>query len=217
MENTDSKIIDKILKLLALGKDNPNENEAQEAILKAHAIMAEYGIDAIEAGSGESVSYSTEFCNHRGNRQFRKLLSYVIATNFRCKNYYHGGQVVFFGRSGDAKIAKEIFEYAYSFAYKESSRLSAKFRRKGRNTYGVIDSYAIGFISGLKEKLGEQSTALMIITPPDVKEKYSEMSKGWKMDRTRLSVSNSSAGNMAYNQGLTDGRTVMNGRRLESA
>ena len=49
----------------------------------------------------------------------------MIAPNFRCKNYFSDEQVVFFGRSGDAKIAKEGFEYAYNFAHRESNRLYA--------------------------------------------------------------------------------------------
>jgi hypothetical protein len=150
MENTDSKIMDRIRKLLALGEKNPNKNEAKAAILKAHELMAAYGIDAI-ASNDQPVSYAKEFCEHRGNREFRKLLSGVIAGNFRCLHYYHGGQVVFFGRSGDAKIAREVFEYAYGFAYTESNRLRARMRREGNSGTGVINSYAIGFIKGLHE------------------------------------------------------------------
>jgi hypothetical protein len=213
MENSDSKIIDKILKLLALGKNNTNESEAQAAILKAHELMAEFGIDAIDSQEEEQISYAKEFCEHRGNRQFRKLLSSVIAENFRCKNFYHGGQVVFFGRANDARIAKEVFEYAYSFAYRESNRLNAKVRRETGDSSGVINSYAIGFIRGLREKLAQQCVALMIVTPPDVKSQYEDMAKGWKKDRTRLTIANR-MNNEAYDQGVADGRTVMNGRRL---
>ncbi len=215
MENTDSKIMDKIRKLLSLGENNKNENEAQAAILKAQELMAEHGINTV-ATEDQNISYAKEFCEHRGNREFRKMLSSVIAVNFRCKNYYHGGQVVFFGRSSDAKIAREVFEYAYSFAYKESNRVMAQTRRDGFRGDGVINSYAAGFILGLKEKLGEQSTALMIVTPPDVKDKYAEMSKGWKQDNSSFKLA--SGGNYkAFNQGLNDGRTVMNGRKLKAA
>jgi hypothetical protein len=215
MENTDSKITDKIRKLLSLGENNKNENEAQAAILKAHELMAEHGIDAVST-EDQNISYAEEYCEHRGNREFRKRLSSVIAVNFRCKNFFRGGQVIFFGRSSDAKIAREVFEYAYSFAYKESNRVMAQTRREGRSGDGVINSYAAGFILGLKEKLGEQSTALMIITPPDVTEKYTEMSKDWKKDKSRFTLTRGS-NYSAFNRGLNDGRTVMNGRRLDAA
>lgn len=214
MENTDSVIIGKIQKLLALGKKNPNENEAQEAILKAHELMAEFGIETI-IDENPKITYVREFCEHRGNREFRKMLAGVIAPNFRCRHFYQGGQVVFFGHTGDAKIAKEVFEYAYSFAYKESNRLAAQFRKDGYRSDGVINSYALGFICGLKEKLGEQSTALMVIVPPDVKDKYDEITKGFKKSKNRFNIGSGSS--TAYNRGLSDGRTVMNGRKLKSA
>ncbi len=216
MENTDSKIMEKILKLLALGEKNPNENEAQLAILKAHELMAQHGIDILSP-SEEDVSYSTEACEHRGNRKFRRNLANIIAANFRCRNYTYNGQVTLFGRTGDVRIAKEIFEYAYSFAYRESNRLYEDCRRGGLNTKGVVNSYAIGFLRGLKEKLDAQSTALMIVTPPDVHDEYAVISEklGLRTKNFRLKASRTDM--VALNRGITDGRTVMNGRKLKAA
>ena len=215
MEPTNNKIVEKIRKLLALGERNANENEAQAAILKAHKLMAEHGINAVSTGEAE-ISYAKEVCIHKGNRRFRKILSGVIAENFRCKQFYRNGQVVFFGRSDDARIAKEVFEYTYDYAYRESNRLYAQIRKEGGSGKGVINSYAIGFIKGLSEKLGEQSTALMVIIPPDVKDQFAELNKGWRKSTSKLTVTN--GGNRrAYNSGLSDGRTVMNGRRLKTA
>lgn len=175
MDNTNNKIIDKIQKLLALGDHNPNENEAQAAILKAHELMAEHAISSVDA-KGEEISCSTESCEHKGNRKFRRSLASIIASNFRCHNYTSDGRVTLFGRESDVRIAKEAFEYAYSYAYRESSRLYNEYRKRGLNAYGIVNSYAIGFIHGLKEKLDAQSTALMVITPPDVHGEYDAVS-----------------------------------------
>jgi len=216
MENTDSKIIDKIQKLLALGANNPSENEAQAAILKAHELMAEYGIDSVIIGE-QDISYSTESCEHKGNRKFRRNLANIIATNFRCHNYTSNGNVTLFGRTDDVKIAKEVFEYAYAFAYKESSRLYAEYRKSGKDARGIVNSYALGFIRGLKEKLDAQSTALMIITPPDVDDEYDKVKKELGLRTTSFTLSTSRANGAVYNRGLADGRSVMNGRRLEAA
>jgi len=215
MDNTDTKTIDKIKKLLALGERNPNENEAQAAILKAHQMMADHGISAVN--TEDDISYSTERCEHKGDRKFRRNLAAIIAPNFRCHNYLSAGQVVFFGRSNDAKIAKEAFEYAYAYAYRESNRLYAEYRKRGLNAHGIVNSYALGFICGLKEKLDAQSTALMVITPPDVHSEYDELGKRLGFRTSRFSLTASRVNNAAFGQGLADGRTVMNGRRLESA
>ena len=214
MDNT-NKVMEKIKKLLSLGENNPNENEAQSAILKAHELMAEHGIHSVS--TEENITYTKEFCIHKGNRKFRRNLASIIAPNFRCKNYTSNGRIAFFGRSTDAGIAKEVFEYAYSFAYKESNRLYNEARKQGRASDGIVNSYAIGFIRGLKEKLDAQSTALMVITPPDVKKEFDDYGKQIGMRTSRCNLTTSKINNSAYNSGLSDGRTVMNGRRLETA
>jgi len=175
VSNTECKAIDKIRKLLALGSNNPNENEAQSAILMAHKLMAENGIEAVDAD--DEISYSTESCEHKGDRKFRRNLANIIARNFRCHNYTYFGRVTLFGRTNDVRIAKDVFEYAYAFAYKESNRLYNEYRKSGYNACGIVNSYALGFIRGLKEKLDAQSTALMVITPPDVNNEYENKKK----------------------------------------
>lgn len=215
MENTDVKTIDKIKKLLALGEHNPNDHEAQAAILKAHALMAEHGISAVD--TDEDISYSTESCEHKGDRKFRRNLAAIIAPNFRCHYYLSNGWVTIFGRSSDAKIAKEAFEYAYVYAYRESNRLYAQYRKRGLNAHGIVNSYAIGFVCGLKEKLDAQSTALMVITPPDVHSEYDKLGQTLGLRKSKIRLSTSRANRAVYDQGLADGRSVMNGRKLESA
>ena len=209
------KIIDKIRKLLALGENNPNQIEAEAAILKAQALMAEHDIHSVS--TDEQISYSKEFCVHQGNRKFRRLIANVIAPNFKCRYYLNNGKVVFFGRATDAKIAKEVFEYAYSYAYKESNHLYNEARKRGYASNGVVNSYALGFVRGLKEKLDAQSVALMVITPPDVQTEYDALCEQEGMRKSHFKVTVSRTDATAYNQGLADGRTVMNGRRLESA
>ena len=216
MENTNSKALQKILKLLALGENNPSEHEAQAAILKAHALMADHGIDAVSASDHER-SYSTERCEHKGGRKFRRNLASIIAPNFRCRSYLSCGQVIFFGRTNDVKIAKEIFEFAYAFAYRESNRLYAEYRKNGKDARGIINSYAIGFTRGLKEKLDAQSTALMIITPQDVHGKYDDLKKELGLRSSTCRLTTSRTNSAVYEQGLADGRVVINGRRLECA
>ena len=84
----------------------------------------------------------------------------------------------------------------------------------GRETRGVFNSYVQGFIKGLEQKLGEQSMALMIVTPQDVKADFKELYKNWKTSAGGMR--NTGFDSEAYSQGVTDGRTVMNGRRLDS-
>lgn len=211
-----TKIIEKIKCLLALGDKNRNnsESEANAAILKAQELMAKYGIE-VETSEEENISYVHEVCKSKWNMGFRKPLSVVIARNFKCETYLtgNGGSVVFFGHEIDAKIAKETFEFAYNFAMKEGNRLYNKNYQMGRNTQGVFNSYVRGFISGLGQKLEEQSTALVVVTPPDVKDKFNEMSKNFK--RSSGGIRDTEFNKEAYEQGVTDGKSILNRRRIE--
>ena len=48
-----NKIADKIQKLLNLAGNNPNEEEAQAALLKAQKLMAQYNVDLESLGDGK--------------------------------------------------------------------------------------------------------------------------------------------------------------------
>ena len=150
------KIIEKIKGLLALGDaaKNCEEKEAQAALLKAHELMAKYNI-SVEITEEEKISYVHEECESKWNMGFRKPLARIIADNFRCQHYLRGsgGSIVFFGHSTDARIAREVFEFAYSFAMKEGNRCYNKNYQMGRETRGVFNSYVKGFLKGLKEKM----------------------------------------------------------------
>lgn len=211
------RIIEKIKNLLALGDKSRNteEAEAEAALLKAHELMAKYNV-SVELTNEEKIEYSHEVCSSKWNMGFRKPLAVIIARNFRCETYVmgSGGSIVFFGRAMDARIAREAFEFAYEFALKEGNRCYNKNYQMGRQTKGVFNSYVKGFLTGLKSKLGEQSTALMIVTPPDVKTEYEAFSKGFA--KGSGGIRDTHFDSAAYAQGVSDGKTVMNGRRLDS-
>lgn len=216
MENK-AVIIDRIKRLLALGDNSRNnsEVEAKAAMLKAHQLMAKYDI-SLDTSEVDEIQYSHLYCESKWNMGFRKPLALIIANNFRCETYVagRGGSIVFFGRDTDATIAKNVFEFAYDFALREGNKHYNKNYNMGLNTKGVFNSYIRGFLAGLKQKLDQQSTALMVITPPDVKQKFEDFSKDFKSGSggirdTRLNVN-------AYQAGVTDGKTVLNGRKLES-
>ena len=210
------QVLEKVKRLLALSdkSKNDSEAEAEAALLKAHELMAKYDITMDEA-SEEKVAYVNEVCSSKWNMGFRKPLAAIIAQNFRCETYLmgSGGSVVFFGHATDARIAREVFEYAYVFGCREASKAYNRNYQMGKPTKGVFNSYVNGFLIGLKTKLGEQSTALMVVTPADVKEAYKNMSKEFKQSSGGMRQGDFDRD--AYTQGIQDGKTVMNGRRLK--
>lgn len=209
------QVIEKIKRLLALAnkEKNTSEAEAEAALLKAHELMAKYNIEMDETNMKEEISYVHEVCITKWNMGFRKILAAIIAQNFRCEMYIDKCNIVFFGHATDARIAKEVMEYAYTFAMREGNRVYNRHYQVGKPTKGVFNSYTRGFVQGLKQKLDEQSTALMVVTPPDVVKKFNEMSGNWNEKKANISISEFHPD--AFNAGLHDGKTVMNGRRLQ--
>lgn len=213
-EKTQEAIIGKVRKLLSLADKakNTSEAEAEMAMLKAQELMAKYGV-SVDSSMPEAIEHINVSCEHPWNMGYRKPLASVIAKNFRCRCWCSGNTVMFLGRVIDALIAKETFEYAYKFILEGSGKAYNKAYQMGIQTKGVYNSYALGFINGLESKFEEQCVALMIVTPQDVVDEYNKMTADWKpakggmrMNKLNLEV---------YNEGFHDGKTAMNGRRIE--
>ena len=76
-----NKIADKIQKLLNLDGNNPNEEEAQAALLKAQALMAQYNVDMESLGQEEKIKYSLEITKVKANPRDNQL-QVIIANAF---------------------------------------------------------------------------------------------------------------------------------------
>lgn len=206
-------IVEKIKKLLALADENKNnsDEEAKSAMLMAQKLMAKYDISVEEVEGQEEPEYSHEMCEHKWDYAYRVPLAQVLSKNFRCMNYRCGKKIVFMGHPSDAKICKATFEFAYSFIQKRGNQIYNKRYSMGYNTKGVFNSYANGFISGLKEALDTQCVALAIVTPPDVVSKFEDISKDWKRKSSkRLEVNDYES----WREGHKDGKKFMDKDKL---
>lgn len=211
------KIIEKIKNLLDLANNNPNENEALAAALKAQELMAKYNIELEQLDHKEETREIVKEVYHQsGKHEMKKWkigLAAIIAENFRCKVYFINTQdVVFYGYKEDAKIALQVFTYLYEVGNKFAVRYYNKCKKEGRETRGVMNTYLVGFRDGVKDVLGKQCTALMIVTPKEVNESFDEMSKGWATKTTRLRMPMDTA---AYSDGKSDGRDMASARNIE--
>lgn len=201
----------KIRCLFAKAASTHSEHEAHAAILKAHELMAKYGIDNVE--DENEIKYATMVCEYSGSPSYRQLLGVIIADNFRVKCFLRNQQVAFFGREEDVLTAKQTFEYTYAFVRRESGRVYRQVRGTGRDGTGVINSYALGFCEGLKEKLASQSVALMVVTPPDVDKKFEIMSQTFRKGRGRISTREYFPD--IYERGRQDGQAILGRQRIE--
>lgn len=212
---TKEKILNKIKNLLDLST-SPNEHEAKAAALKAQELMAKYDIDSQSVV--DTTSYIDEICHivceNDGKHSMKKwkvLLAPIIANNFRCKLYFMGNSVVFYGYKRDAEIASEVFKFLFTTGNKLAVRYYNTCKKSGKPTKGVMNTYLSGFAAGVKEDLEKQCTALMIITPKEVTDQFEDLTKNWK---TKQFSMNRAADAEAFATGKKEGKGVSSGRYL---
>ena len=94
------KILNKIKNLLDLANNNPNENEAIAAALKAQELMAKYDIELDQLDDKkETREIVKEVYRQSGKHEMKRWkigLASIIAENFRCKVYFINKQDVVF-------------------------------------------------------------------------------------------------------------------------
>ena len=210
-----ANITDKIQKLLNLAGNNPNEQEAKAALLKAQELMAQYNIDMDGLHKEEKIVHklvSTAVKAHKLNN----ALAVVIADSFACKTIIVDGKLSFFGREDNAEASAS----AFSFAFKAMKRGGDKATRDNGYQPGhngaahYYNSYVLGFIHGLKKAMDAQTVALAVVVPQDVKDKFDERFKERKYYHS--SKTKAAYGREAYNAGMRDGSRVMDKRSLNA-
>lgn len=205
------QLMNKVNKLLALAGNNPSQEEANAAYLKAQELIAEYNLnmDEFSEQRDEIVMMPTIHSNNEG---YRTTLAMILAKNFRCRVIMSGNQVNFIGYKTDAEVCVQVFNHAYKVSHNAGLRLERQARKEGRSTRGVANSYWLGFCAGIKEVLDEQCKALMIIVPDEVNEEVKSRASGSYKGGVRLRGTDISA----YNSGKSDGRSHMRSRQIEA-
>lgn len=152
-------IISKISKLLALAGNNPSAEEAEAAMLKAQELMAKHSISMTEVKGGESPKKDaiTHIIQGGHKSAWKMALARLISSNFRCDYLkYVGEGILFVGLEEDLQICISIYNYATLVLDKGMKKIRKEYRKQGRPTDGVAETYATGFIKGLQSKFNEQ-------------------------------------------------------------
>ena len=218
MQN-EEKIIQTIRKILELSKNNPSEEEAKSAALKAQELLAKYHIDMkeVEDLDIDSVESIDEVRVDLPAKKWKYRLARIVADNFRCRHFYIGKQtLVFYGHKTDAEIAAETFKYLFNVGNRLAGReVDRVFAETGTST-NVYNSFVAGFCKGIEEGLSQQCLALMIIVPEDVKTSFDDRSKEFgTMKCGALKIGGNEHCKEAYESGRTEGRHAVRSRQLE--
>lgn len=204
------QLMDKVQKLLALAGNNPSQEEANTAYLKAQELIAKYNLDMSECDEDKDDIVMMPAV-HSNNEGYRTKLAVILAPNFRCRAIMSGNIVNFLGYKTDVEVCVQVFNHAYKVSHNAGLRLERQYRKEGYSTRGVANSYYNGFCVGIKEVLDAQCRALMIIVPDEVDKNLAERSQGRYRGGMRMRGYSSEA----YNDGKRDGRDHMNARYIE--
>ena len=219
MENKPmEKIIEKVKKILELSKNNPSAEEAESAALKAQKLMAEYHISMAEIETMNDVENISEKRVEVGKgNKWKYFLAGIVAKNFRCKYFCYGKSAVeFYGYEEDAAIAAMTFSFLFESGNKAANNYYQKRRKEALqgncyfNGRGIKNAFLAGYLQGIKESLEKQCTALMLVIPQQVEEKYRDRSNGFKkMQNNGLAIRGSMEGEKARENGIMAGKETI--------
>jgi len=216
----EEKIIQTIRKILELSKNNPSEEEAKSAAMKAQELLAKYHIDMkeVESIDIDTVESIEEVRVDVPAKKWKYKLARIVADNFRCRHFYIGKSVlVFYGHKTDADVASETYKYLFNVGNRLAGREVDKVFGKTGTSANVYNSFVAGFCAGIEEALGEQCKALMIVTPEDVKTSFEEMSKNFgTMKGGAMRIGANAYCREAYESGKTEGRHAIRSKQIEN-
>jgi len=216
------KIIEKIKKLFNLAQNNPNDNESQSALLQAQRLMAENDIEQSQVD--QKVVDNTKEVVHENLTSeskivwYKKSLAYVIAENFRCKNYIqkgYGGGLMFLGLKDDVELAKMVFEFASESIEYGANAFVKKYKSNYYNySVGIKNDYLQGWINGLsaqyKEQVNKNGWGLVLVKNALVVQEIEKMN----FRKGQGSSHNSSGNNKARETGFQHGKSFSSNKRI---
>lgn len=216
MSEKREKIISRIKKLFSLAGNNPSKEEAQSAALKAQKLIAQYDIEDNELLEEITEDIIEEMYRTESGNKWKYALGSVIAKNFRCKVYTKAKKTfVFVGHEKDSITARETFKFLYDTCVKQTRAKANEARKEFGTAKGVAVAYGLGFVDGIREVLDKQCTALMLITPSDVEEKFEDITSGFTITHHTFKYKESQTN--IYQDGVLAGRSAIGGRQIAQA
>lgn len=207
-----------IRKLLNLAQNNPDPEEVKSALLKAQELMVKYNIDNVDLNDAEADDEKYDIveleCRYDDTIGYRTVLAPLIAHNFRCRVIFHNGVPYMFGQRQDAEIAHNVFEFTYVYIKREGEKEVRRYRKEYGTAKGVFNSYAKGFMRGLRSAFDKQCEALVVITPKEVNDTYDETYNKCKPIGKRMMETGHKE--IAFVRGYRDGETALNRNKLEA-
>lgn len=216
-----AKVKELISKLLNVTKENgATDNEVISATLKVQQILAKYDMELSDINTEDTEEIIQDEVDI-ANTNWQKMLAGVVAENFCVESFTRirrnsAGKkcysIVFYGYKRHCDVAREVFKSLFEFGNRRGKEIFKEYRSKGYNVTGIKNQFYIGYIRGVKSALDVQSRALMIITPPEVKQSYKEFCIQAQMKKS--SPIRYRADEELYERGVNAGREAASRKEL---
>jgi len=209
----DEKLLAKIHNLFKLAENNTNQNEAQNAMLKAQQLMAQNGIEQSEVHQilKPKEVIQDHITDVRRLSWWEKNLASIIARNFRCEIYiskvrYKGGSIVFLGLKDDVQLAKMVYNFATAAIQNDTTKFVKQYKKQYVvYNVGIKNDFLNGWLKGLdtkyKEQVSQNNWGLVLVKDPLIKQEMDKM----KLRKGQSSSITRGHNNNAYGKGFENG------------
>jgi hypothetical protein len=179
MDNKDI-ILKKVQKLLSLGSNNPNENEARAALKKAALLAEEHGlaISDINPETGKVTEFSENGVTLDGNRhrKWAYPLAGAIADCFDCRAIKTRNKLNFLGTKTDVEMAVWYYNRLRLAIIMGGKKKFKLMRDRDEYGYGAYQALAMRlrsmFVEERQKARSAETTALVVVKTKEVAEEY---------------------------------------------
>lgn len=204
----------KIEKLLAKTIENGcTVEEAASAAKMVQRLIKKYHVDLAEIGD-EPEKADSERLDAKSVKKWEMRLVSAIARNMRCKvivsrrhvatSVNRKSFVYIIGMDADRKAVISLYEKLRKICKVGMKKEQNYHKAMFGTSKGIADSYGFGFMQAIKSEMEKQAKALVLVTPKEVDDKVHEL-----FPHARVTHTNVSCNEHAYNSGVNDGRNAM--------
>lgn len=199
--------------LLELSKSDVNEAEALAAAMKAQELIKEYNL-SLEEMDGYNRQLEEEIIEEIirvSQVGWNRGLCTTVAKNCQCYAFITGDykHMKIFGHKCDVEVAVSIYKFLLNAAETLWWQYKRKLNKEGYAPHKF--SYMTGFVNGVREKLGNNCTALQLVIPQDVTAEYDDT---YGKNMTSIASHTTRYSSSDYDTGVSDGKSAVNSRHL---
>lgn len=161
---SDSKIIEKIQKLLALAEGASTEEEAETVFAKARALMVQHAIeemDLVKSGHASAEKIVERFITLKARderRRAKAILLNAIATANRCKVLLYRDTISIIGYESDTVFVEMLWNSVLIQMASSQTRAWNRYQHETpsymqSSRYIFVNQFSLGYAAGIGERL----------------------------------------------------------------